>query len=85
MKALYCRPIPIDEWPAGTEVVEGVELRSCRRRGAAIDVLATGIFTGGTIPGVAIDVSDEAYLDLECEAGGAFARDSTAQLPPEPR
>ena len=75
MKALYCRPIPIDEWPAGTEVVEGVELRSCRRRGAAIDVLATGIFTGGTIPGVAIDVSDEAYLDLECEAGGAFARD----------
>jgi hypothetical protein len=41
MKALYCHPIPIDEWPAGTEVVERVELRSCRRRGAAIDVLAT--------------------------------------------
>jgi hypothetical protein len=41
MKALYCHPIPIDEWPAGTEVVERVELRSCRRRGAAIDVVAT--------------------------------------------
>ena len=34
-----------------------------------------GTFTGGTIRGVAIDVSDEAYLDLECEAAGAFARD----------
>ena len=41
MKALYCHPIPIEEWPAGTEVVERVELRSCRRRGAAIDVVAT--------------------------------------------
>ena len=34
-----------------------------------------GTFTGGTILRVAIDVSDEAYLDLECEAAGAFARD----------
>jgi hypothetical protein len=33
------------------------------------------LFTGGTIFGVAIDVSDEAYLDLVCEAAGAFARD----------
>ena len=33
-----------------------------------------GTFTGGTILGFAIDVSDEAYLDLECDAG-AFARD----------
>ena len=41
MKALYCHPIPIGEWPAGAEVVERVELRSCRRRGAAIDVVAT--------------------------------------------
>jgi hypothetical protein len=30
-----------------------------------------GTFTGGTILRVAIDVSDEAYLDLECEAAGA--------------
>ena len=35
MKALYCHPIPIDEWPAGTEVVERVGLRSCRRRGCS--------------------------------------------------
>ncbi len=34
-----------------------------------------GIFTGGTILGVGIDVSDEAYLDLEKEAAAAFARD----------
>ena len=34
-----------------------------------------GTFTGGTILGVAIDVSDEAYLDLEREAAAAFARD----------
>ena len=32
-------------------------------------------FTGGTILGVAIDVSKEVYLDLEREAAGAFARD----------
>jgi arylsulfatase len=34
-----------------------------------------GTFTGGTILGVAVDVSDEKYLDLEREASGAFARD----------
>ena len=34
-----------------------------------------GTFIGGTILGVAIDVSDEAYLGLEREAGAAFARD----------
>ncbi|MHC9296359.1 arylsulfatase [Mycobacterium sp. LTG2003] len=34
-----------------------------------------GTFTGGTILGVAVDVSDEAYLDMEKEAAGAFARD----------
>ncbi len=32
-------------------------------------------FTGGTIQGVAIDVSKESYLDLELEAAGALARD----------
>jgi arylsulfatase len=32
-------------------------------------------FTGGTILGVAIDVSDEPYIDLEREAAAAFARD----------
>jgi arylsulfatase A-like enzyme len=34
-----------------------------------------GTFTGGTILGVAIDVSDEAYLDMEKEAASAFSRD----------
>jgi arylsulfatase len=34
-----------------------------------------GTFTGGTILGVAVDVSDESYLDMEREAAGAFARD----------
>jgi arylsulfatase len=34
-----------------------------------------GTFKGGTILGVAIDVSGESYLDLEKEAVAAFARD----------
>ncbi|KUI00341.1 arylsulfatase [Mycolicibacterium acapulense] len=34
-----------------------------------------GAFTGGTIHSVTVDVSDEAYLDLEREASGALARD----------
>jgi len=38
-KALYCYPVPLDEWPANAVIVERVGLRSCRRRGAAIDVI----------------------------------------------
>ncbi len=34
-----------------------------------------GTFTGGTILGVAIDVSKKAYIDLEKEGAAAFARD----------
>ena len=34
-----------------------------------------GTFTGGAIFGVAVDVSDEAYLDLEKEAARAFSLD----------
>jgi arylsulfatase len=34
-----------------------------------------GTFTGGTIQGVAIDVSEEQFIDLEKEAAGALARD----------
>ena len=34
-----------------------------------------GTFTGGTILGVVVDVSDESYLDIEREAAGALARD----------
>jgi hypothetical protein len=37
--ALYCYPVPIQEWPAGPEIVERVRLRSCVRRGAAIDLV----------------------------------------------
>ncbi len=38
-KALYCYPAPIEEWPDDPEIVEQAPLRSCRRRGAAIDVI----------------------------------------------
>lgn len=38
--ALFCYPVPLEEWPADPEVVERVPLRSCARRGAAIDVVA---------------------------------------------
>ncbi|MDI3315102.1 MAG: ERCC4 domain-containing protein [Mycobacterium sp.] len=39
-KALYCHPLPADAWPAEPELVEHVELRACRRRGAAVDIVA---------------------------------------------
>src|SRR5450755_782554 len=38
-KALYCHPVPPDEWPDDADVVEVTPLRSCVRRGAAIDVV----------------------------------------------
>src|SRR5215216_276792 len=34
---VYCHPL--DEWPADAEIVEQVAIRSCRRRGAAIDLV----------------------------------------------
>jgi hypothetical protein len=39
-KALYCHPVPLDDWPAAPDIVEKVPLRACARRGAAIDVVA---------------------------------------------
>ncbi len=39
-KAVYCHPLPVDSWPTEPALVESVELRSCTRRGAAIDVVA---------------------------------------------
>ncbi|HEU4540995.1 MAG TPA: histone-like nucleoid-structuring protein Lsr2 [Jiangellaceae bacterium] len=36
-KAVYC--YPIDEWPDDAEVIERVRVRSCVRRGAAIDLV----------------------------------------------
>jgi hypothetical protein len=38
-RALYCYPVAIQEWPADPEIVERVRLRSCVRRGAAIDLV----------------------------------------------
>ena len=38
--ALYCHPVPAGEWPPDPEVVESVPLRSCERRGPAIDLVA---------------------------------------------
>jgi hypothetical protein len=40
VKALYCYPVSLYEWPDAAVIVERVPLRSCRRRGAAIDVIA---------------------------------------------
>jgi len=39
-KALFCYPVPAEEWPEDPKVVERVPLRSCARRGAAIEVVA---------------------------------------------
>lgn len=38
-KALYCHPVPLADWPAEPDVVEEVAVRSCVRRGAAIDLV----------------------------------------------
>jgi hypothetical protein len=38
-KALYCYPVDLAEWPAEPDVVEQVPVRSCVRRGAAIDLV----------------------------------------------
>jgi hypothetical protein len=37
--ALYCHPVAAQEWPAEPDIVERVGLRSCARRGAAIDLV----------------------------------------------
>jgi hypothetical protein len=37
--ALYCYPVPADEWPESPDIVERAGLRSCVRRGAAIDLV----------------------------------------------
>jgi len=37
--ALYCYPVSDSEWPAEPEIVEQVPVRSCVRRGAAIDLV----------------------------------------------
>jgi ERCC4 domain len=39
-KALYCYPVPADEWPADADIIERVPLRSCTRRGAAVEIVA---------------------------------------------
>ncbi len=38
-KALYCYPTSADEWPADPDIIERVPVRSCVRRGAAIDLI----------------------------------------------
>ena len=37
--ALYCYPVPSSEWPQTPDIVEHVPVRSCVRRGAAIDLV----------------------------------------------
>ncbi len=39
VKALYCYPVDLNEWPTDAVIVERLPLRSCQRRGAAIDVI----------------------------------------------
>ncbi|MGH3835090.1 MAG: ERCC4 domain-containing protein [Pseudonocardiaceae bacterium] len=38
-KALYCYPVEPSEWPQTPDIVEHVPVRSCVRRGAAIDLV----------------------------------------------
>lgn len=39
-KSLFAYPVPLADWPAEPVIIEQVRLRSCHRRGAAIDVIA---------------------------------------------
>lgn len=38
-KALYCYPISLEEWPAEPVIVERLPVRSCVRRGGAVDLV----------------------------------------------
>ncbi len=38
-KALYCYPVTAEDWPAEPDIVERAPIRSCVRRGAAIDLI----------------------------------------------
>lgn len=38
-KALYCHPVELAEWPSEPDIVERLPIRSCVRRGAAIDLI----------------------------------------------
>ena len=38
-KALFCYPVHVREWPVDPELVERIPVRSCVRRGAAIDLV----------------------------------------------
>jgi hypothetical protein len=37
--ALYCYPVPASEWPVQPDIVEQIPVRSCARRGGAIDLV----------------------------------------------
>lgn len=37
--AVYCYPVSADEWPGDADIVDRVGVRSCVRRGAAIDLV----------------------------------------------
>ncbi len=39
MKALYCHPLSVADWPQDADIVERVAMISCDRRGGAIDVV----------------------------------------------
>jgi hypothetical protein len=39
VKALFCYPVGLDEWPTDAVIIERLSLRSCQRRGAAIDLI----------------------------------------------
>jgi hypothetical protein len=38
-RALYCYPVASDEWPDTPDIIERAPIRSCVRRGAAIDLI----------------------------------------------
>ena len=38
-KALYCYPVGLEEWPDAPDIVEQVPVRSCVRRGGAVDLV----------------------------------------------
>ena len=38
-RSLFCYPVSVDEWPDDPDIVERTRLRSCVRRGGAIDVV----------------------------------------------
>ena len=80
-KALFCFPMPPEAWPDEGEVVERVPLRSCARRGAAIEILADRARENRSEPTLQRCVLARCRSFAGFAAGGALAAAGAVRSP----